>query len=219
MLSSFRKSIIHANGIAIHAAVGGSGPPLLLLHGYPETHVMWHKVADELAQDFTVVATDLRYGDSSKPDSLGNHPNYSKREMARDQVEVMHELAFESFIVVGHDRGARVGYRMALDYPNVLQKLVVLDIVPTYLMYERTDMRFASSYYHWFFLIQQAPFPETMISTNLSYYLESSLSGLGRNVPLRHSPFTKEAVAEYLRTFVPQMPFMLFVKITGPGQR
>ena len=145
---------------AIHAAVGGSGPPLLLLHGHPQTHVTWHKIAPRLAERFTVVAPDLRgYGDSDKPDGGADHVNYSKRAMAADQVAVMRHLGFRRFAIAGHDRGGRVAHRMALDHPSAVERLALLDIAPTATMYARTDKEFATRYFWWFFLIQPAPLP------------------------------------------------------------
>ncbi|WP_367760358.1 alpha/beta hydrolase [Ammoniphilus sp. 3BR4] len=183
---------------------GGSGPPLLLLHGNPQTYVMWHKVVDELAEYFTVVATDLRgYGDSSKPEGLPNHSNYSKRVMAQDQLEVMMQLGFESFYLVGHDRGARVAYRLALDHPERVKKLVLLDIVPTVVMYERTNMEFSHSLFHWFFLTQKKPFPENMISSNPECYLENALhiSRYNSDADSPRESYDPIAYSEYLRCF------------------
>ena len=177
---------------------GGEGPPLLLLHGYPQTHVMWHKIAPALAERFSVVAADLRgYGDSGKPLRDVCHTNYSKRTMALDQVELMAGLGFDHFSVVGHDRGARVAHRMALDHPDRIGKVAVLDIAPTLTMYEGTDMAFASAYYHWFFLIQPYDLPERLIGADPGYYLERKLAAWGR----REGAFTPEAVAEYRRCF------------------
>ncbi|MDE5416263.1 alpha/beta fold hydrolase [Alkalihalobacterium chitinilyticum] len=202
MLNHYEKFKVHTNGVTINGVKGGSGPPLLLLHGYPQTHVMWHKVIDQLADRFTVVATDLRgYGDSSKPKGNSDHSNYSKRVMAEDQVEVMRELGFDEFYLVGHDRGARVGYRLALDHPERVKKFVALDVVPTLLMYEKTDMIFARYYYHWFFLIQVAPYPEELISQDPSYFLETNLIKLARYQSISESPFSMEAYEEYLRCF------------------
>ena len=186
------------SGADIFCRIGGSGPALLLLHGYPQTHVMWHRVAAQLAERFTVVATDLRgYGDSSKPAGGEAHEGYSKRAMARDQVEVMTALGFERFAVVGHDRGARVTHRMALDHAARVTKAAVLDIAPTKTMYEMTDMAFASAYYHWFFLIQPFDYPERLIGADPDYYVERKIDAWGRN----EGAFSSEALAEYKRCF------------------
>jgi haloacetate dehalogenase len=172
LFPGFEARKIQTSGATIHTLRGGSGPPLLLIHGYPQTHVEWHKIAPELAQRFTVVMVDLRgYGDSSKPPEGENHSNYSKRAMALDQVEVMHALGYDRFAVVGHDRGARVTWRLAVEHPQVVTKAAVLDIVP--LPYSMMSREFATQYFHWFFLIQPAPFPETLIGNSVEYYLRS----------------------------------------------
>jgi haloacetate dehalogenase len=164
ILDGFTDATIQTDEAAIRVRYGGSGPPLLLLHGHPQTHVMWHLVAPRLAERFTVVAADLRgYGETSKPATTADHEPYSKRAMARDQIAVMRHLGFETFHVAGHDRGGRVGYRMALDHPERVRKLAVLDIVPTGEVYRRADMSFGMGYWHWFFLPQPAPFPERVI--------------------------------------------------------
>ena len=143
---------------------GGNGPPLLLLHGFPQTHVIWHKVAPQLAERYTLVMPDLRgYGDSDKPPSQTDHAPYSKRTMALDAVELMRSFGFKRFFVCGHDRGGRVAHRLTLDHPQCVARLMVLDISPTLAMYERTTMDFAMLYYHWFFLTQPEPLPETLI--------------------------------------------------------
>ena len=161
LFPGFTSGIANANGIQIPYVMAGSGPPLLLLHGHPQTHVIWHKVAPALAQDFTVIASDLRgYGAASKPAGLADHSNYSKREMARDQVALMQGLGCERFSLVGHDRGGRVGHRLALDHPQSVDKMMLLDISPTLAMYQQTTMEFARAYWHWFFLIQPAPLPD-----------------------------------------------------------
>ncbi|GAC1638488.1 MAG: alpha/beta hydrolase [Candidatus Acidiferrum sp.] len=168
----FEKRNIETSETTIHCVIGGRGPAVLLLHGYPQTHATWRKVAGRLAQEFTVIAPDLRgYGASSKPADGENHSGYSKRAMAKDQIEVMGQLGFKSFAVVGHDRGGRVGHRMALDYADSVKRLAVLDIVPTYKLYTHVTKEFATVYYHWFFLIQPAPFPETVISNSLDAFL------------------------------------------------
>ncbi len=167
MFEGFEVSMIDTGEAVIRVRHGGSGPPLLLLHGHPQTHVMWHKVAPRLAQDFTVVANDLRgYGDSSKPPSRPDHVPYSKRAMAHDQVVVMQQLGFERFFVAGHDRGGRCAYRMALDHPERVLTLAVLDIIPTGEAFRRADMAFGLGFWHWFFLAQPFPLPEQLIGAN-----------------------------------------------------
>ncbi len=198
MLDGFQQDRITTTGAEINLRRAGEGPPLLLLHGYPQTHVMWHKIAPALAERFTVVLTDLRgYGDSAKPPGGDNHEAYSKRAMAQDQVEVMTALGFDSFAVAGHDRGARVGHRLALDHPERVSKLALLDIAPTLAMYERTDMAFASAYYHWFFLIQPYDLPERLIGADPDFYLEKKIGKWSRN----DGAFTAAALAEYKRCF------------------
>ncbi|WP_017538248.1 alpha/beta fold hydrolase [Nocardiopsis halophila] len=162
--------------LRIRAATAGSGPPLLLLHGHPQTHATWRAAAPRLAERFTVVAPDLRgYGDSGKPPSDDAHLAYSKRAMARDQVRLMRALGHTSFAVAGHDRGGRVAHRMALDHPAAVERLAVLDIAPTATMYARTDREFASRYYWWFFLIRPAPLPEEMIAGATETFLRTHL--------------------------------------------
>ncbi len=188
-----RRMTAVGNGIIIHTLVAGSGPPLLLLHGHPETHVAWWKVAPTLAERFTVVATDLRgYGDSSKPDS-----GYSKREMANDQVAVMKALGFDRFQVMGHDRGGRVIHRMAIDHPDRVERAVLLDIAPTDLMYAATDEAFATKYFWWFFHIQKAPLPEQMIQASTEIYLRGHLDVQSRTP----GAVTDAAFAEYYRCY------------------
>ncbi|OLC76599.1 MAG: hypothetical protein AUH72_18625 [Acidobacteria bacterium 13_1_40CM_4_65_8] len=196
LLPGFETRKIPTTGATINVRRGGSGPPLLLIHGYPQTHVEWHKIVAELAKRFTVVLVDLRgYGDSSKPPDGENHANYSKRAMALDQVEVMRALGYDRFAVVGHDRGARVTWRLAVEHPNRVSRAVVLDIVP--LPYSMVTREFATQYFHWFFLIQPAPFPETLIGNSAEFYLRSRFlrptGGTGAMTP--------EAIAEYVRCF------------------
>jgi haloacetate dehalogenase len=202
MFEGFSRSRVLANGIGIHVLVGGGGAPLLLLHGYPQTHVMWRHVAPRLARRHTLIVPDLRgYGDSDKPVSSADHAPYSKRAMALDQVELMRALGFRRFAVAGHDRGGRVAHRMALDHPQAVERLAVLDIVPTLRMYERSTQAFATAYYHWFFLIQPAPFPERMIGADPEAYLRYNF-GEGRpGRPAGLAPFLPEAFPEYLRCF------------------
>jgi haloacetate dehalogenase len=185
----FQAEKIQTSGAAIQTVRGGQGPPLLLLHGHPQSHFEWHKVAPELAKEFTVVAADLRgYGDSSKPADGVNHAGYSKRAMAQDQVEVMRQLGFERFALVGHDRGGRVAHRMMLDHADRITKGAVIDIVPTHKVYHSVTKELATAYYHWFFLIQPAPFPETVIGRSLESFVRQGNS-------------TPEAYAEYMRAF------------------
>ncbi len=167
MFEGFRTEMVEVDGVEILARTAGSGPPLLLLHGNPQTHAMWHLVAPRLAEDFTVVATDLRgYGDSSKPKTDEEHAPYSKRAMAQDQISVMRHFGFERFDLCGHDRGGRVGYRMALDHPGVVTRLAVLDIVPTWEAFSRADMSFGMGYWHWFFLAQPYDLPERLLAAD-----------------------------------------------------
>ena len=177
MFEGFATRRIPTRGTEIHLVTAGSGPPLLLLHGYPQTHVLWHKVAPRLAAEFTVVAPDLRgYGDSGKPDGGADHAGYSKRAMAADMVEVMAALGFERFGLAGHDRGARVAYRLALDHAARVERLAVLDIVPTGEYFARVDRRMALASYHWFFLAQPADLPERLIGADPGYFLRTTLA-------------------------------------------
>jgi haloacetate dehalogenase len=193
----FRTIRHRVEGAEIHGVIGGHGPPLLLLQGWPQTHIEWRHVAPALAQRFTVIATDLRgYGDSSKPGGGENHAAYSKRVMARDQIEVMRQLGYTEFSVVGHDRGGRVAHRLALDHPQSVRRLAVLDIVPTLTVYSTVNKALASAYFHWFFLIQPAPLPETL----LRGHEEEFLRGFAfRN--LIPACIDEGAFAEYLRCF------------------
>lgn len=196
MFEGFESLRLKAHDQEINLVRGGSGPALLLLHGHPQTHAIWHKVAGELARHFTVVATDLRgYGDSGKPQGLPDHGNYAKRVMAQDQVEVMRALGHERFQVLAHDRGARVAHRMAVDHPDRVLRLTTLDIAPTLAMYEHTNLAFATQYWHWFFLIRPFPFPETLISADPELYLKHTIGGRSAGL----APFSAEAYAEYVR--------------------
>ena len=198
MFETFKSQRIKTSGTEIHVTVGGSGPPLLLLHGYPQTHLMWHKVAPVLAKEFTVVVPDLRgYGESGKPKTSDDHFPYSKRAMALDQVEVMAALGYKEFFLAGHDRGARVSHRMAIDHPNAVKKIAVLDIIPTLKVFDEVDQRVATSYFHWFFLIQPNDFPEKMIGHDPRGYLISRLDRWGGNL----DAFPQEVVEEYVRLF------------------
>jgi haloacetate dehalogenase len=198
MFDGFELHRVDTGEATIRARIGGKGPPLLLLHGNPQTHVMWHKIAPALAERFSVVAADLRgYGESSKPVTTPDHEPYSKRAMARDQVALMRHFGFERFAVVGHDRGGRCAYRMALDHPERVDKLSVLDILPTYEHYRLTDMRFAMSYWHWFFLAQPYPLPEKLIGGDPEWFFK-------RNWPGAEEPpafFAPEAMEDYWRAF------------------
>jgi haloacetate dehalogenase len=189
------------NGIDVFARFGGdrSKPALLLLHGFPQSHVMWHRVAQQLVKDFFIVMPDLRgYGDSSKPLATAEHAQASKRVMAQDMVDVMTTLNVEQFYLCGHDRGGRVAHRLALDYPHKVKKLCVIDIAPTLDMYNATDMAFARAYYHWFHLIQPSPLPENMIHSDWKNYLHAKLGGWGSAGVGYIEP---EALAEYERCF------------------
>lgn len=198
MFDGFERLDVQTSTVRIHLVKGGSGPPVLLLHGYPQTHTMWHRVAPALAERFTVVATDLRgYGDSEKPPGDPAHWNYSKRQMARDPLEVMQALGFEQFFVVGHDRGGRVGHRMALDYPQQVLKLAVLDIAPTPYVFTHLSRELALAYYHWFFLAQPPGFPERLIGFDPIGFLHQKLGGWGTGL----AAFAPEALAEYERCF------------------
>jgi haloacetate dehalogenase len=199
LFPGFSQRRVTTSETEIHLLIGGSGPPLLLLHGYPQTHAMWHKVAPLLAEHFTVVCSDLRgYGDSGKPVSESDHRPYSKRAMAQDQIEVMQALGLERFALAGHDRGGRVAHRMARDHPERIERLAVLDISPTAIMYGKTDMAFATAYYHWFFLIQPFDLPERLIGADPAYYLRRKIGGWG-SAGLKI--FDPSALAEYERCF------------------
>ena len=201
MFEGFTRASIKTGAVTINAAYGGSGPPALLLHGFPQTHVMWHKIAPALARHFTVVVTDLRgYGDSDKPSGGGDHAAYSKRAMAQDQVEVMAQLGFERFAAVGHDRGGRVAHRLALDHPSRVTRLVVVDIAPTLKVYEVMDARLAQKYWHWFFLTIPGGIPETIIGNSADYFMTQFF----RLAP--EGTFTPEAQTEYRRCFPAMLP-------------
>jgi len=199
MFESFRQRTVRSE-ININAVIGGSGEPVLLLHGYPQNLALWARVAPLLAPDHTVVCTDLRgYGDSDKPAQDEDLANYSFRRMAGDQVDVMRSLGFDSFHVVGHDRGARTAHRMALDHPDVVRSVTLMDIVPTYDMFDRVDAMSARGYWHWYFLQQPAPYPEEIIAANPDHFFEGCLTGWGA---MRLSDFDAEQLASYRRCAV-----------------
>jgi haloacetate dehalogenase len=196
LFPGFKRLELQTAGATIRGVQAGSGQPLLLLHGWPQTHAEWHQVAPELAKHFRVVAIDLRgYGDSSKPAGGEDHAGYSKRALARDGVEVMQQLGFERFMVVGHDRGGRVGHRMALDHPERVSRLAVIDIVPTLKLYRTVSKRFASAYFHWFLLSQPAPLPETLLANSAEFFLRGVFRGLAP------AALPEAVFAEYLRCF------------------
>ncbi len=198
MFEGFETKRIHVNETEINLKTAGKGPPLLLVHGYPQTHVMWHKVAPALAEKFTVVCPDVRgYGDSGKPDSDESHDAYAKRPMAQDLADVMTGLGHATFFVAGHDRGARVSYRLALDHQARVSKLAVLDIVPTIEQYERMRVGGAQASYHWYFLAQPAPLPETLIGNDPEFFLRHSLSSWAKTPGC----FEDAAMAAYIRCF------------------
>ena len=183
-------------GVHIHALAGGEGPPLLLLHGHPQTHAIWHKVAPALAARFSLVLCDLRgYGDSAKPAGDADHANYGKRVMARDMLRVMQALGHPRFAVMAHDRGARVAHRLAADHGAAVSRLVLLDIAPTLAMYEQTSEAFARAYWHWFFLIQPAPLPERLIEAGPAAYLRDVMGRRSAGL----APFDPRALSEYQR--------------------
>ena len=195
---TFAYRRIDVGGVTINCAVAGDGPPLLLLHGYPQTHLIWHDVAPRLVADHTVVLADLRgYGDSAKPVSSAGHPEYAKRAMAADQLGVMAALGFDRFAVAGHDRGGRVAHRMALDATDAVTALAVLDIVPTRHVFARADTEFGLGYYHWFFLAAGNGIPERLIGNDPEFWITARMNA-------RHhggAAFDPAAVAEYVRCF------------------
>ena len=196
MFERFDTRDVAVNGTVIRCRVGGSGPALLLLHGHPQSHVMWHRVAPTLAEKFSVVCADLRgYGDSARPGASPHHAAYSKRTMAQDMADLMTSLGHQQFRLAAHDRGARVAHRLLLDHPDRVQRAMLLDIAPTLAMYEQTSEAFAKAYWHWFFLIQPAPLPERLIDADPAAYIRDVM---GR----RHAglaAFAPEALQEYLR--------------------
>jgi len=197
----FESRRIAVNGVELFVRVGGdaAAPPLLMLHGFPQTHAIWHRIAQRLHSHFRLVLPDLRgYGDSAKPAGEADHANYSKRTMALDMAELMAQLGHERFALVGHDRGARVAHRLALDHAARVTKLCLIDIAPTLDMYERTTMAFASLYYHWFFLIQPAPLPEKLLGADPKFFLYSAFGGWGSKLLDHLEP---QALADYERCF------------------
>jgi haloacetate dehalogenase len=196
MFKAFTTTTIQGPAGPLHTLHGGKGTPLLLLHGHPQSHVMWHLVADELANHFTVVMMDLRgYGDSVRAPADTEHNNYAKRNMALDVIAVMKHHGFDTFQVMAHDRGARVAHRLAVDHPTAVQRLLILDIAPTLAMYDHTTDAFARAYWHWFFLIQPAPLPESLIELDPVRYMHSLMGKRYAGL----SAFTPAALAEYER--------------------
>jgi haloacetate dehalogenase len=194
----FDRRAVETSGARINLVTGGHGPPLLLLHGYPQTHLMWRKLAPRLAAEFTVVVPDLRgYGDSSKPPAGPEHAGYAKRALAQDQVETMAALGFARFAVAGHDRGARVAHRLALDHPERIERLALLDIVPTLYRFETIDQKAATASFHWFFLIQPGGLPERLIGAESEFFLRHMLRAWSQD----KEAFDPEVFAEYLRCF------------------
>jgi haloacetate dehalogenase len=197
-IEGFNSERVSIEAVEVNIAHAGSGPPLLLLHGFPQTHVMWHTVAPKLTANFHVICADLRgYGDTAKPAGAPDHANYSKRAMAADMVSLMDRLGYQTFSVAGHDRGARVAHRLALDHPARVTRLCVMDIAPTLHMFEHTDQAFATGYYHWFFLIQLNGLPEHMIGADPEWYLREKLARW--SAP--GARFDEKAVADYVRCF------------------
>jgi haloacetate dehalogenase len=198
MFENFTRREIQTSGARIVSVYGGNGPPLLLMHGNPFTHASWHKFAPRLAQDFTVVCTDLRgYGDSEKPPGGADHSGYSFRAMAQDQVEVMAALGFSRFMAAGHDRGARVLHRMTLDHPEKVAKAAILDIVPQHYLFNHVTQKWATGSYHWFFMIQPFDLPERLMGADPDYFITRKLAKTEQGL----SFFGKEALAEYMRCF------------------
>ncbi len=196
MLETFTRHTVTTTDGPVHTLKGGKGPALLLMHGHPQTHAMWHRVAPTLAQHFTVVMMDLRgYGDSMRITADETHAAYAKRAMARDAMDVMRHHGFTQFQVLAHDRGARVAHRLAMDHPDAVQRMMLLDIAPTLAMYEQTSLGFATAYWHWFFLIQPPPLPEALIESDPGRYVRSVMGK--RHAGL--SAFAPEALAEYER--------------------
>lgn len=196
LFDGFEVQDVDVDGVTIHCRVGGAGPPILMLHGYPQNHVMWHRIAPDLARDHTVVVADLRgYGDSAKP--APDADTYAKRTMARDQVGLMSRLGFDRFDLVAHDRGARVGHRLALDSPDTVRRFAILDIVPTRHVFANVDRSMATAYFHWFFLALGGGVPERLIGNDPEFWIRTATVSLLR----KGSQFDPAALDEYVRTF------------------
>jgi len=199
VFEGFERKTVAVDGVDIACVLGGSGPPVLLLHGFPQNMAMWARVAPELAKRHTVVCADLRgYGDSAKPKCLADCSNYSFRALAADQLGLMRKLGFERFHMVGHDRGGRTGHRMALDYPEAVMTLTVMDIVPTYAMFIDMNRKVAGAYWDWYFLAQPEPFPERMIGVDPDFFYETCLVGWGA---ARLADFDPDMLADYRRAW------------------
>jgi haloacetate dehalogenase len=199
MFEGFERKTVDVAGIAVSCVVAGSGPPVLLLHGFPQNLAMWARVAPELAKRYSVVCADLRgYGDSAKPKCLPDCSNYSFRALAADQVGLMRALGYARFHLVGHDRGGRTGHRMALDHSDSLLTLTVMDIVPTYAMFMDTNRNVAAAYWHWYFLSQPEPFPERIIGADPDFFYETCLLGWGA---AKIGDFDQEMLADYRRAW------------------
>lgn len=197
----FKRMLIDTGDAKIHTLVGGEGKEvILLLHGHPESYLIWRDIAPKFAEKYTVVATDLRgYGDSSKPRGLPDHSNYSKRVMALDQVRVMEKLGFTKYHIVGHDRGARVAHRLMLDHPEKVLTCTMMDILPTYDMYKNTNQEFATKYWHWFFYIQPYDFPERFLGSDPEYFIRNNL--LKKATPQAQKNFPEDVLQEYIRHY------------------
>ena len=198
----FEQSLIEVEkNIKINTLVAGEGEVILLLHGHPESYLIWRGIASKLAKTYKVVVTDLRgYGDSSKPEGLEDHSNYSKRVMANDQVKVMEKLGIEKFHIVSHDRGARVAHRLILDHEEKVKTCTLMDILPTYDMYEQTNREFATKYWHWFFYIQPKPFPETFLGSDPDYFIRRNLLNKATGESVKQM-FPEDVLQEYIRHY------------------
>lgn len=198
-IKGFNCQTINVGDVNLNCATGGEGPALLLLHGFPQNHLMWHEIAPKLAERFTVICPDMRgYGDSDKPAGLADHSTYSKRTMANDIINLMDALGHDTFYIAAHDRGARVTHRLCLDHQDRVKKAAILDIVPTHQIYKTIHQGIASDYYHWFFLIQPAPLPERLIGNDPIFYMNWTLGGWGSSDT---DFFNAQALKEYQRCF------------------